>query len=60
MIQFATDFLMKKYCGVYKGNMRHDYTIEFRNGKGENWWTYGVEVKAAFTCDIQKKKTRAI
>ena len=56
MVQFATDFLLKKYCGVFKGNFTHDYTIEFRNDKGENWWTYGVEMKAVITLRYLKEK----
>ena len=47
MVQFATDVLMKKYCGVFKGSLKHNYTIEFRNSSGQNWWTYGVEMKGA-------------
>ncbi|MDQ6755609.1 MAG: hypothetical protein M3004_01625 [Bacteroidota bacterium] len=45
MVQFATETLLKKYCGVFKGTFTHDYKIEFRNGMGQNWWTYGVEMK---------------
>lgn len=56
MVQFATDFLMKKYCSVFKGNFEHDYTIEFRNSKGENWWTYGVGIKAVLTLRYPKEK----
>lgn len=56
MVQFATDFLMKKYCGVFKGNFEHNYTIEFRNSKGENWWTYGVGMKAVVTLRYPKEK----
>ncbi|MDP4244792.1 MAG: hypothetical protein Q8932_02990 [Bacteroidota bacterium] len=54
--QFATDFLMKKYCGVFKGRLIHDYSIEFRNSKQENWWTYGVQVKAALYLRYPKDK----
>jgi hypothetical protein len=56
MVQFATDFLLKKYCGVFKGEFQHDYTIEFRNGKGENWWTYGVGMKAVISLRYPKVK----
>ena len=56
MVQFATDFLMKKYCGMFKGNFQHDYTVEFRNNKGENWWTYGVDMKAVVTLRYPKEK----
>ncbi len=56
IVQFATDFLMKKYCGVFKGNVRHDYNVEFRNSSGQNWWTYGVEMKAALSLRYPKEK----
>lgn len=58
MVQFATDFLLKKYCGVYKGSFKHDYTIEFRNSKGENWWTYGVDMKAVVSLRYPKDKNQ--
>ena len=56
LAQFATDVLMKKYCGVFKGSFTHDYTIEFRNTKGQNWWTYGVEMKAVLSLRYPKEK----
>lgn len=56
IVQFATDFLMKKYCGVFKGTLKHSYTIEFRNNKGENWWTYGVEMQAVVALRYPKEK----
>ena len=55
LIQYASDVLLKTYCGIYKGNFTHDYTIEFRNNKGENWWTYGAEMKATFSLRYPKK-----
>ncbi|HTE30677.1 MAG TPA: hypothetical protein VK666_09920, partial [Chryseolinea sp.] len=58
MVQFATDFLLKKYCGVYKGTFKHDYTIEFRNSKGQNWWTYGVDMKAVLSLRYPKDKSK--
>lgn len=56
IVQFATDFLMKKYCGVFKGRLFHDYTIEFRNSSGQNWWTYGVQMKSALALRYPKEK----
>lgn len=57
IVQFATDFLMKKYCGVFKGNIKHNYNIEFRNKSGQNWWTYGVEMKAVLSLRYPKEKS---
>lgn len=56
VLQFATDVLMKIYCEVFAGNLTHDYTIDFRNSKGETWWNYGVDMKAVFTLRYPKKK----
>ena len=56
IIQYASDVLLKKYCGVYKGELKHDYTVTFRNGNGETWWKYGVEVQATFTLRYPKDK----
>ena len=55
LIQYASDVLLKAYCGIYKGNFTHDYTIQFRNNKGENWWAYGAEMKATFSLRYPKK-----
>ena len=55
LIQYATDVLLKTYCGIYKGNFTHDYTIEFRNNDGENWWAYGADMKATFSLRYPKK-----
>lgn len=55
IVQFGTDVLMKKYCGVFKGNFKHDYTIEYRNSKGQNWWTYGVKMGAALNLRYPKE-----
>ncbi len=56
--QFALDVLLKTYCGVFKGDFKHDYTIEFRNSKGENWWAYGVEMKAVLFLRYPKEKNK--
>ncbi|MGF2414424.1 MAG: hypothetical protein ACQUYJ_18970, partial [Ferruginibacter sp.] len=58
LAQFALDILLKTYCGVFKGSFTHDYTVEFRNGKGENWWTYGVETKAVVYLRYPKDKNK--
>ncbi len=57
LIQYVSDVLLKAYCGIYKGNFTHDYTIEFRNNQGENWWAYGAEMKATFSLRYPKKNT---
>ncbi|HMK17348.1 MAG TPA: hypothetical protein VK492_04045 [Chitinophagaceae bacterium] len=56
--QFASDFLLKKYCGVYKGEMTHDYTVEFRNKDGVTWWKYGVVMKGALSLRYPKEGSK--
>lgn len=56
MTQFATDFLLKRYCGVYKGEIKHDYTINFRNKDGITWWKYGVVMQGAFSLRYPKER----
>ena len=57
LIQYASTVLLKTYCGIYKGVFTHSYTIEFRNNNGENWWTYGAEMRATFSLRYPKKNT---
>lgn len=54
--QFATDVLVKRYCGVFTGTVNHDYKIEFRNNAGQNWWTYGVQMKGILSLRYPKGK----
>ncbi len=58
LAQFALDVLLKIYCGVFKGKFTHDYNIEFRNNDGENWWTYGAEMKAVLILRYPKDKNK--
>jgi hypothetical protein len=55
ILQFATEVLLKIYCEVFTGHFTHGYTIDFRNGKGETWWNYGVSMEAALTLRYPKK-----
>ncbi len=57
LVQYASDVVLKKYCGLYKGDLKHDYTVIFRNSKGEVWWKYSVEVQSAFTLRYPKDKS---
>lgn len=52
--QFATGLLINKYCGVFTGTVNHNYKIEFRNSAGQNWWTYGAEMKAVLSLRYPK------
>ena len=55
LIQYASDVLLKTYCGVFGGNFTHDYSIDHRNKKGEIWWSYGFGLKATLTLRYPKK-----
>jgi hypothetical protein len=55
ILQFATEVLLKIYCEVFTGHFTHGYTIDFRNGKGETWWNYGVSMEATLTLRYPKK-----
>ena len=47
VLQFSSDVVLKTYCGTFSGQIKHDYTINFRNKDGVTWWKYGVVVQGA-------------
>lgn len=55
VVQFASDVLLKIYCGTFSGEMTHDYTINFMNVSGETWWKYGVKMKGVVSLRYPKK-----
>lgn len=52
--QFVTDVLLKKYCGIFKGELKHDYKITYRNNSGVTWWSYSYNTAAAITLRYPK------
>jgi hypothetical protein len=60
IMQFATDVLMKKYCGVFKGDVNHDYKITYRNSAGATWWAYSYKTEAAVTFRYPKNSSGKI
>ena len=60
IMQFATDVLMKKYCGVFKGELNHDYKITYRNSAGATWWSYSYKTEAAVTFRYPKNNAGKI
>jgi hypothetical protein len=60
IIQFASDFLMKKYCGIFKGELKHDYSITYRNKAGTTWWKYNYQTEAAVTLRYPKTSSGKI
>lgn len=59
LAQFATDVLLKIYCGVFSGSFTHDYHIDHRNAKGQIWWSYGFSAKAVLSLRYPKKNISA-
>jgi len=57
LVTMASDYLLKKYCGLYEGSIKHNYTVIFRNDDHQIWWKYGVEMEAAFSLRYPKDKT---
>lgn len=55
--QFATDVLMKKYCGLFKGDLSHAYTIIYRNRDNIIWWQYRYTTKAVVTFRYPKSSS---
>ena len=60
LTQYASDMLMKKYCGVFKGELKHDYKITYRNNAGVTWWSYSYETAAAITFRYPKTSSGKI
>jgi len=58
LAQFATTVLLKTYCGVIKGEIKHDYTINFRNGDGVTWWKYGAVMQGAIVLRYPKEGSK--
>jgi hypothetical protein len=55
VLQYASDVVLKTYCGVFKGEIKHDYTVDFRNKDGVTWWKYGVVVQGALSLRYPKE-----
>jgi hypothetical protein len=58
LAQFAGNVLLQKYCGVIKGEIKHDYTINFRNKNEVSWWKYGAEMKGALVLRYPKEGSK--
>ncbi|HKB45238.1 MAG TPA: hypothetical protein VKC90_12645, partial [Chitinophagaceae bacterium] len=55
VLQFTSDVILKTYCGTFSGQIKHDYTIDFRNKDGVTWWKYGVVVQGALSLRYPKE-----
>ena len=58
MVQYSSDVLLKKYCGIFKGEIKHDYVIESRNKHGVTWLKYGVIMEGALSLRYPKEGSK--
>jgi hypothetical protein len=57
LIQYTSDVLLKTYCGIFKGELTHHYTIIYRNKNNVIWWQYSYDTKAAVTFRYPKNNS---
>lgn len=55
LIQFASDVLLKKYCGIFKGEMEYHYENIYRH-EGANWWKYTYDCGATVSLRYPKNQ----
>jgi hypothetical protein len=58
LVQSVNSYFLRKYCGLYEGTIKHDYTVIFRNSDHEIWWKYGVVMEATFSLRYPKGKSQ--
>ena len=58
LAQYASEVMLKKYCGVIKGEIKHDYTVVFRNANGVSWWKYGADMQGALVLRYPKEGSK--
>jgi hypothetical protein len=54
VVQYASEVLMKNYCGTYSGEMTHTYTFTYYNTYKRKYWEYSGELKAALNLRYPK------
>jgi hypothetical protein len=54
--QFATEFLLKTYCGIFKGELSHKYIIIYRNSDNIIWWQYSYTTRSVITFRYPKSQ----
>ena len=57
VLQYGTEVILKTYCGIFKGEIKHDYTVKFRNSQGVIWWKYGVSMQGALSLRYPKNES---
>lgn len=59
VVQYVSEFLLKKYCSVLEGNLQQDYQITYRNENGSKWWEYNYRTKSTLTLRYPKSNAVA-
>ena len=59
LVQYVSEFLLKKYCGALEGNLQQDYQITYRNELGSKWWEYNYRTKSTLSLRYPKTNTGA-
>ena len=57
IVQFASEVLIKIYCGVFKGKLTHHYKLISRNESLKTWLDYGVQSEAAISLRYPKSSS---
>ena len=58
LVQFSSEVLLKTYCGVFKGEVSHDYTLNSKNKDGVTWMNYGVVMQGAIVLRYPKEGSK--
>jgi hypothetical protein len=59
LLQYAGDYLMKKYCVTYSGPLKYHYENIYRH-EGDNWWKYTYDCGAKINLRYPKNQTGGI
>ena len=59
LLQYASDVLLKKYCGTYSGELQYHYEIFFRD-QGNDWWHYSYDCGATVKLRYPKNQSGGI
>lgn len=52
--QMCSDLLLKKYCAVMSGELKHNYECIYRNKNNEVWWDYTYTTGAVISLRYPK------
>ena len=55
--EFLLDNLLKKYCVVMSGDLKHDYQCTFKNEYNNVWWQYKYSTEATISLRYPRNNT---